>query len=116
MLSDSKTIGTEKANETDFGLHKLVSGVPYVTLREPGVPCSIAFYAVSWRETIDLTELAHKRWVEKLSSRRISQEMGWSYVTVIRALTVIRRDPNLVKDGAVRKLVKLTSRRFVGAP
>ena len=35
MLSDSKTIGTEKANETDFGSHKLTVGVPKSGSLEP---------------------------------------------------------------------------------
>lgn len=72
------------------------------------------FYTVAWRETIDLTELARKRWVEKLSMDRIAVDLGWGRTAVVRHLGKIRANPSLVKDGQVRLRIHRTKCKFLG--
>ncbi len=70
---------------------------------------------VAWKETIDLTKLARKRWVEKRSMGRIAAEIGWGRKAVIRYLGKIRSNPDLVKDGKIRLLIYRRKKTFMGA-
>lgn len=67
------------------------------------------------RDTIDLTELARKRWVEKLSMDRIAADLGWGRTAVIAYLGKIRENPDLVKDGQVRLRIHRRKNKFIGS-
>lgn len=75
----------------------------------------VVFYADACkRDTIDFTELARKRWVEKLSMDRIALEMEWGRTAVIKYLGQIRSNPNLVEDGDVRLRIYRRKNKFIG--
>jgi len=79
---------------------------------------SISFwrpYAFAWkRDVIDHTELASKRWVEKMSMDRIAAEMGWRRTAVFRNLGKIRANPGLGEDGQVRLRIHRRKHRVMG--
>ncbi len=92
-----------------------MNGEGCANLLETGVLSCNAFYAAAWkRDVIDYTELASKRWVEKLSMDRIAAEMGWGRTAVIRHLGKIRANPGLVEDGQVRLRIHRRRYRFMG--
>jgi hypothetical protein len=70
-----------------------------------------AYYAVAWKRDIDYTELARKRWVERLNMDRIASEMGWGRTAVIRHLGKIRGNPGLVADRRVRHLILMDMKK-----
>ncbi len=73
------------------------------------------FYRVAWqRDKPDLTVLARKRWIEKLSMDRIATDMGWGRTAVIRYLGEIRKNPDLVADGQLRLRIHRRKRKFIG--
>lgn len=74
----------------------------------------ISYAGVCKRDTIDFTELARKRWVDKLSMDRIAADMEWGRTAVIRYLGMIRANPDLVTDGQVRLRIHRRKNKFIG--
>ncbi len=73
------------------------------------------FYAAAWkRDVIDYTELASKRWVEKLNINRIAEELGWGRTAVIRYLGKIKENPYLVVESHIRRRIYRCKRKFMG--
>ncbi len=83
-------------------------------LVEPSALSCNSFYTVAWKRELDYTELARKRWVDRLSMDRIAAEMDWGRTAVIRYLGMIRVNPNLVKDGALRLRIHRRKHKFMG--
>lgn len=97
-------------------MHWISIGEGGANILERGVLSCNVFYASAWkRDTFDLTELARKRWVEKLSMDQIAAEMGWGRTAVIRYLGKIKADPSLVRDGQVRLLIHRRKNKFMGS-
>jgi hypothetical protein len=93
-----------------------MDGEGCANLLETGVLSIGAFYALAWkRDAIDYTELARKRWVEKLKMERLAVDLGCGRTAVIRYLGHIRANPALVADGKVRLLIHRRKRKFMGS-
>ena len=92
------------------------NGEGCANLLETGALSCNEFYALVWkRDVIDYTELASKRWVERLSMVRIAADMGLGRTAVIRHLGKIRCNPDLVEDGQVRLRIHRTLYKFMGS-
>jgi hypothetical protein len=73
-------------------------------------------YAAIWKkDAIDLTELAHKRWIEKWTMDRIAAHFGCGRTAVVRHIGRLRANPELIEDGVARSRVKSRKHRFMGA-
>ena len=63
-------------------------------LVEPGHPTLNSFKAVSWaKETLDLTELARLRWVERWSIKQLAAHLEVSSTAIKERLRRIRKNP-----------------------
>jgi hypothetical protein len=63
-------------------------------------------YTACWKKKeIDLTELAHKRWVEKWTVARLVVHFGFGRTAVMRYLRKLRESPELIVDAEARSLV-----------
>jgi len=90
-------------------------GDGHATLSAQAVLVVSYYYAISWKQTIDYTVLARKRWVDKLSMDTLAVEFGMGRTTVIRHLGIIHADPDLIRDGKVRSMIKSRKYRFMGS-
>jgi hypothetical protein len=72
-------------------------------------------YAISWkRQELDLTELAKLRWVERRTVDDLVKHFNVGRAFLVAELGRIKANPDLVRDGAARRLVKLKEKRFFG--
>ena len=72
-------------------------------------------YAISWkRQELDLTELAKLRWIERRTVDDLVKHFKVGRTFLVVELGRIRANPDLVRDGAARRLAKLKEKRFFG--
>jgi hypothetical protein len=72
-------------------------------------------YAILWKkQTVDFTELAKKRWIDRWSMECLASHFGLGRTATIRYLGLCRLNPELVKDGKARRFMLLKRRRFLG--
>jgi hypothetical protein len=76
-------------------------GDGYAKILEQSVLSVSRAYTAIWKkESIDLTELARKRWIERWTMDRIAAHFGCGRTIVVKYLRVLRHDPELIQKGA----------------
>lgn len=100
--------GRERGLSEAFGWGEFGEG--YAKILESSAVIIPRPYAAIWKkDSIDLSELAHKRWIEKWTMDRIAVHFGCGRTAVVRHLRRLRADPDLIEDG-VDKLPTLPLR------
>lgn len=67
------------------------NGEGIANIVEPSVLSVSRAYGTIWKkESLDLTELARKRWIEKWTVDRIAHHFGWGRTAVVRYLRRLR--------------------------
>lgn len=73
-------------------------------------------HKILWKKnSIDPSLLARKRWVDGWSLDKISAELGYGRTAVVRHLSRLKANPDLIEDGKAHSHAKSRKHRFMGS-
>ena len=75
---------------------------------------STGYHLVWTKVKINLSELASKRWVERMNMEQLAEYFKCGRTLIVRKLGYLKKNPDLIEDGKARSHVKSRKHRLMG--
>lgn len=93
----------------------LTNGEACAKILETSVLIVSTDYQLVWtKDKINLSELASKRWVERMNMEQLAEYFNCGCTLIVRKLGYLKKNPDLIEDGKARSHVKSSKYRLMG--